>query len=380
MTRLWSSFAGAKRGRLASSFLFAGPAGIGKRSFAIKLAQALLCENSPERSARSLRTLPGVHPSSCRNASRFSNGFQAGRQVVYSPGAFDRRQGASAPGRTLSSHCLEAFQGGRKIAVIDDADYLNAEGANALLKHLEEPPPRSVLILIGTSPAKQLPTIRSRCQLIRFQPLDAERDCPTAAGSRHRARRGRSAAFGTIQRGQHSAGGRTCRSGALDISRCAISAAGRGNARQRIACPNDAKFVEQAGKDAAPRRRRLHQAIGFAADFYQLLLRAQCKREGRRGRFAGSAATDLRAAADATCKSELSPDDAEVDRLIETVLKRQPLDVEKTLARLDLCLQAETADRSQRQSIDLDRNLAGRPGLNVKRSSRPGRWELKNSH
>ena len=58
--------------------------------------------------------------------------------------------------------------------MIDDADYLNAEGANALLKTLEEPPPRSVLILIGTSPAKQLPTIRSRCQLIRFQPLPIE--------------------------------------------------------------------------------------------------------------------------------------------------------------------------------------------------------------
>ncbi len=58
--------------------------------------------------------------------------------------------------------------------MIDDADYLNAEGANALLKTLEEPPPRSVLILIGTSPAKQLPTIRSRCQLIRFRPLPIE--------------------------------------------------------------------------------------------------------------------------------------------------------------------------------------------------------------
>ena len=66
---------------------------------------------------------------------------------------------------------MKPFQGGRKIAIIDDADFLNAEGANCLLKTLEEPPPQSVLILIGTSPAKQLPTIRSRCQLIRFRPL-----------------------------------------------------------------------------------------------------------------------------------------------------------------------------------------------------------------
>ena len=57
------------------------------------------------------------------------------------------------------------------LALLLHVPYLNAEGANSLLKTLEEPPPRSVSILIGTSPAKQLPTIRSRCQLVRFRPL-----------------------------------------------------------------------------------------------------------------------------------------------------------------------------------------------------------------
>jgi DNA polymerase-3 subunit delta' len=61
--------------------------------------------------------------------------------------------------------------GSRKIGIIDDADMLNEEGANCLLKTLEEPPPRSLLILIGSHPCKQLPTIRSRCQIIRFRPL-----------------------------------------------------------------------------------------------------------------------------------------------------------------------------------------------------------------
>ena len=69
---------------------------------------------------------------------------------------------------------LRPFMGGRRVAVIDDADYLNEEGANALLKTLEEPPPSSVLILIGTSADKQLPTIRSRSQIVRFRPLTAE--------------------------------------------------------------------------------------------------------------------------------------------------------------------------------------------------------------
>lgn len=62
----------------------------------------------------------------------------------------------------------------RKIAIIDDADYLNIEGANSLLKTLEEPPGNSILILIGTSATRQLPTIRSRCQIVRFSPLSVE--------------------------------------------------------------------------------------------------------------------------------------------------------------------------------------------------------------
>ncbi len=63
---------------------------------------------------------------------------------------------------------LKPFMGGRKVAIIDDADDLNEEGANCLLKTLEEPPPHSVLILIGTSAERQLPTIRSRARRFVF--------------------------------------------------------------------------------------------------------------------------------------------------------------------------------------------------------------------
>ena len=56
---------------------------------------------------------------------------------------------------------LKPMMGGRRVAIIDDADYLNDESANALLKTLEEPPPRSVLILIAGNLERQLPTIRS---------------------------------------------------------------------------------------------------------------------------------------------------------------------------------------------------------------------------
>src|SRR5262249_21965526 len=76
-------------------------------------------------------------------------------------------------GRSLS---LKSVSGRGKIALIDDADDLNDPitrhaAANCFLKTLEEPPPGSLLILIGTSPELQLPTILSRCQVVRFAPL-----------------------------------------------------------------------------------------------------------------------------------------------------------------------------------------------------------------
>jgi DNA polymerase-3 subunit delta' len=61
--------------------------------------------------------------------------------------------------------------GERKVGVIDDAHCLNEHGQNALLKTLEEPPGRSVLVLVATHPALVLPTVRSRCQVVRLEPL-----------------------------------------------------------------------------------------------------------------------------------------------------------------------------------------------------------------
>jgi DNA polymerase-3 subunit delta' len=66
------------------------------------------------------------------------------------------------------------MMGRRRVAIIDDADGLNTESANCLLKTLEEPPPGAILILIGTNRSRQLPTILSRTQIVRFEPLQAD--------------------------------------------------------------------------------------------------------------------------------------------------------------------------------------------------------------
>src|SRR3989339_1058291 len=163
-----------ERGRLASSFLLAGPAGIGKRAFALKLAQVLLCQTRPEEAMdpceqcpACLQVLAGSHPDLEAVAKPADKSFLP-LELLIGDKEHRTRRGL------CHSLALKPFMGGRKVAVIDDADYLNAEGANSLLKTLEEPPPRSVLMLIGTSPAKQLPTIRSRCQLVRFRPLSTD--------------------------------------------------------------------------------------------------------------------------------------------------------------------------------------------------------------
>src|SRR5439155_23234577 len=69
---------------------------------------------------------------------------------------------------------LKSARGRGKVALLDDADDLNDAAANCFLKTLEEPPPRSVLILIGTTAERQLATILSRCHVVRFAPLPDE--------------------------------------------------------------------------------------------------------------------------------------------------------------------------------------------------------------
>ena len=161
-----------RQNRLASTFLFVGPSGIGKRMFALKMAQALQCEKSTDLDFEPCQV--------CSSCQQIVAETHPDVQIVGKPE--DR---SFIPIRTFigdKEHrnreglCrwigLKPSYGRRKVAIINDADFLNQEGANSLLKTLEEPPPRSLLILIGTSQQRQLPTIRSRCQIVRFQPLE----------------------------------------------------------------------------------------------------------------------------------------------------------------------------------------------------------------
>lgn len=157
-------------GRIAGSYLFIGQEGIGKATFAKALIMALACQHSKNqlkacgKCISCVQALAGTHPDIeivQKPAERTTIPLEA---LIGSP---DQRLRAGLCWRLL----LRPQLASRKFAILLDADHLSEEAANCLLKTLEEPPPGAVLILVGTTLERQLPTIRSRCQVIRFLPL-----------------------------------------------------------------------------------------------------------------------------------------------------------------------------------------------------------------
>jgi DNA polymerase-3 subunit delta' len=314
-----------ERGRLASSFLFVGPPGIGKRTFAERLAQAFLCQTRPETLLDPCGT--------CTSCTQVLAGSHPDLQIVVKPAdksflplelLIGDKEHRSREG--LCHHlALHPYMGGRRVAVIDDADFLNPEGANCLLKTLEEPPPRSVLILIGTSPSRQLPTIRSRCQLVRFQPLAVSTVAELLVSKelvadRELAQRVAMSSEGSLQR-------------AVELADPGLWEF-RARLYQFLAAPQVdsvalakalAEFVEQAGREASARRRRLRQVLAMAAAFYRGLL----------GRLTGATPTN----------------DPELDRAVEQGVANGQGHMDEAAASLDRTLEvADQVDRNANQS------------------------------
>ena len=141
-------------GRPAHAYLLHGPAGTGKRTAARDFAAALLAGDS--ESARA-RVQHGTHPD---------------LTWVAPSGAHEMlRRDVQESVVAAASHT--PFESSHRVFVLERADTMNDEAANALLKTLEEPPPYVVLLLLTDNPSQVLPTISSRCQPVRFDPLPA---------------------------------------------------------------------------------------------------------------------------------------------------------------------------------------------------------------
>jgi len=161
--------------RLPGAMLFTGEEGIGKRLFALEVARALNCRTPKDNEAC------GVC-SSCVRIGKLNYPMRDDpdewTQIIWTNHPDVGL--VVAPKRVLRVEQMRQiekeanfrpFEGKARVFLIDEADKLNDASANALLKVLEEPPRTSHLILITARPAMLLPTVLSRCQMIRFSPL-----------------------------------------------------------------------------------------------------------------------------------------------------------------------------------------------------------------
>lgn len=151
-------------GRLPHAMLLAGPAGVGKRDFARALSASLLCERPAG---------DGLPCGACRGCAQFAAGTHPNllwleREINEKTGKEKRDIAMEQLRETMETLTLSSHYGLSRVVVIDPADALNVNGVNALLKTIEEPPPGSHVLLISERPMALAPTLRSRCQTLRF--------------------------------------------------------------------------------------------------------------------------------------------------------------------------------------------------------------------
>jgi len=321
-------------GRLASSYLFLGPAGVGKHTFARKLAQALLCQNASDQNATKGLLDPCGRCESCLLVESDNHpdldliGLPAGKlrlPVELFLGDRDHRHQQGL----CHNISLRPKLGKRRLAIIDDADHLTIESANCLLKTLEEPPRGTVLILIGTSRSRQLPTILSRVQVVPFKPLPIEvvskllREQEITADPTHAS-----------VLAECSAGSlRT----AIELADPELWALQQQLLPQLLPTAFDSvrlaseliALVNQAGKEANARRQRLRAIFRMVGDLFRSVLRTSCR---------------------------VSDDHSDMHAgVVEAWLRLGPVAESSALAVLDRCLEAESQlDRNANQATLLE--------------------------
>lgn len=143
--------------RLAHALIFSGPDGVGKRQFALTLAKAVNCEEAEADSC-----------DRCAACRKIEAGSHIDVQVIEPEGVFIK---VGQVRQLVEEAYYRPLESRKRVFILDPADTMNEQAANALLKTLEEPPETSLLILITDKLHALLPTIRSRCQIHTFTPL-----------------------------------------------------------------------------------------------------------------------------------------------------------------------------------------------------------------
>jgi DNA polymerase-3 subunit delta' len=167
-----------KSGRIAHAWLIGGPPGIGKATLAYRVARFVLAHPDPQsaavQNAKSL-AVEADHPVARRIAAQAQGDLLVIERVINEQtGKLYTVIRVDDVRRTVAFFGSTAGEGGWRVAIVDAVDDLQREGANALLKILEEPPQRSLILLVSNAPGRELPTIRSRCRRLLLRPLDVD--------------------------------------------------------------------------------------------------------------------------------------------------------------------------------------------------------------
>jgi len=161
-------------GRMPHAWLIGGPRGIGKATLAYRMARFVLANPDPAaadvQSAKSL-AVAAEQPVARRIAAQAQPDLLVLERTVGESGKMRQDIAVDDVRRSVAFFGSTAGEGGWRIAIIDAVDELNRNGANALLKILEEPPRRALLLLVSHAEGTVLPTIRSRSRLLRLRPL-----------------------------------------------------------------------------------------------------------------------------------------------------------------------------------------------------------------
>ena len=166
-------------GRLPHGLLITGPHGIGKATLGYRFARFLLSQG-PESAAGGLfapatptsLALPPEHPVFRRVASNGHADLLTVERGIDPKRKRERTEIVVDDTRAIAAFLrLTPAEGGWRIVIVDTADEMNRNAANAVLKILEEPPARAILILVSDNPGRLLPTIRSRCRRLSLRPL-----------------------------------------------------------------------------------------------------------------------------------------------------------------------------------------------------------------
>lgn len=146
--------------RIGQSLLMMGPRGVGKYQFAVALAQALNCEHPTN----------GDACGDCVPCRKIASNEHADVQTFTNEGQFIKVGKMRDMSRDAQ---FRPYEGRHRVCIIDEADRMNANAANSILKTLEEPPESTLIVLVTANPYRLPDTIRSRCQVLNFAGLAA---------------------------------------------------------------------------------------------------------------------------------------------------------------------------------------------------------------